>query len=412
MITREEAVKRIYSQKGKGIDKDGYYGFQCVDLIVWYLEDCLKVKSPHGNAKEWVHLPLPQGFTRTKNTLNFLPLPGDIVVWDNGTPYGHIGLVVKADLNTFTSMEQNVINNITTGSPAELVTHTNWGNTWFIRPPFSTNNKQSTTKNNLLITKISTKKKMSRNGWIPDIIVNHITEGGYDGAVGWLSTGAGEVSSNFATARDGRVSEIVPITEAAWCNGTQSFNSSRMYYTGRSTNHLIRSRNVNANLYTVSIEHEGWTGKTDGRLTEEQYKSTLELHKFTINEIKRIYGKDFIIDRSHIIGHSEVSPREKPNCPGKYFPFERLINDLRTWKGLRPADKKFDPEGLFNARVITISTEVKKGPGNHYMTVKQLYKDGIYTVTEVNGVWGRLKSCKDWWINLEDTKREEIQEKR
>jgi len=63
---------------------------------------------------------------------------------------------------------------------------------------------------------------------------------------------------------------------------------------------------------------------------------------------------------------------------------------------------------MFNARVTCDVLNVRKGPGTQYPIVKQLYRDGVYTVTEEKNGWGRLKSCKDWWIYLEYTKKEKI----
>ena len=265
------------------------------------------------------------------------------------------------------------------------------------------------------ITQRSTRKKMARYGWRPDVIVNHITEGGYSGAVGWLSTGSGQVSSHFVTSRRGEVTQIVPLEWAAWCNGTQWFNAQNAYFTGRAKSALVRERRTNANYFSVSIEHEGWTGKTDGQLTEAQYQATLELHKHIITELERIYNFTFKIDRDHIIGHVDVAPREKPTCPGKYFPFNRLIADLRAWRygdtpapAPRPADAPFNPDGIFNARITCDTLNVRKGAGVGYPIVKQLHYNGVYTVTEERDGWGRLKSCKDWWICLDYVRREPL----
>ena len=216
MKTRKEALSWIMAQKGRWLDVDGWYGAQCVDLIMYYFTDFWGIANhPRGDAKEWAYLPLPSGWRRVRNTPNFVPKPGDIVVWNNGTRYGHIGLVISANVNEFTSLEQNLVGNITTGSPGEVVRHTNWAYTWFIVPPFNDN-------------------------------------------------------------------------------------------------------------YTVA----------------------------------------------------------------------------------QPAKNKTD--AIFNARVTCDVLNVRKGAGTQYPIVKQLYRGGVYTVTEEKNGWGRLKSCKDWWICLEYTKKEPI----
>ncbi|PID82908.1 MAG: hypothetical protein CSB15_00970, partial [Clostridiales bacterium] len=60
-----------------------------------------------------------------------------------------------------------------------------------------------------------------RAGYIPDIIVAHITEGSFESAVNWLTTKESEVSSTFVIAKDGRVNQLLDIEKAPWTNGTK-----------------------------------------------------------------------------------------------------------------------------------------------------------------------------------------------
>ena len=52
--------------------------------------------------------------------------------------------------------------------------------------------------------------------------------------------------------------------------------------------------------------------------------------KHIISELKRIYGTDFIVDGEHIIAHSDLNPTGRSGCPGKDFPFDRFISDLKN----------------------------------------------------------------------------------
>lgn len=133
------------------------------------------------------------------------------------------------------------------------------------------------------------------------------------------------------------------LRDAAWCNGTSIYSKGKYYYKN-STNLIVRGKAVNANLYTVSIENEGYYKETRGALTDAQYQSNLWLHGHIFREVKSIYGHDIVVDREHIIGHCEVAPIEKPNCPGPLFPWARLMNGLQN-KGGEAMDKdrvKFD----------------------------------------------------------------------
>jgi len=176
--------------------------------------------------------------------------------------------------------------------------------------------------------KASPNRYNGRNGWKPDMIVCHITEGSYSGAVSWLCNPASEASAHFVVAQDGRITQLVPLTDSAWCNGTSTSAARNTYY-GKSTLAAVRERKTNANYYAVSIEHEGVYAKTKGKLTDVQLKATTELIAYIRKEVKRIYGVEIPLDREHIVGHYQINPVTKPNCPGSLFQFDAIISALK-----------------------------------------------------------------------------------
>lgn len=138
-------------------------------------------------------------------------------------------------------------------------------------------------------------------------------------AINWLIYPDDGPSSNFVMDLDGTTYELVPIPHGSWCNGTSVTPSSNLYY-AKSTNAIIKNRNTNANYYTVSIEVVG----TGGAYTQAQVNALVELIKYIKSEIKRLYGKDLIVDRQHIVGHYEISPITKPIC-GKGVQYDEII---------------------------------------------------------------------------------------
>ncbi|MCL2498803.1 MAG: N-acetylmuramoyl-L-alanine amidase [Defluviitaleaceae bacterium] len=158
----------------------------------------------------------------------------------------------------------------------------------------------------------------------PDMIVCHITEGSFSGAVSWLTNPESKASTHYIVARDGRVTQMVEIGDTAWGNGTGGTPSSNIWH-GFSTLQTVRDRNANANNYTVSIEHEGRHSETGGALTPEQLDATVALIKFIREEVKRSFGVEIPLTRQHIVGHNEITPKSKPNCPGAQFPFDEII---------------------------------------------------------------------------------------
>ena len=175
----------------------------------------------------------------------------------------------------------------------------------------------------------SPNKSTGRSDWTPDIIVCHITEGSFEGAVSWLTNPASQVSSHFVVAQDGRVAQLVKIEDTAWANGTSS-NPSDSRSNQNSRLAAVRERGVNANLYTISIEHEGRLSETQGALSPKQLTATTALIAHIRTEVKRIYGKEIPISREHIVAHADITPKWKPNCPGEKFPFNEIINYLKN----------------------------------------------------------------------------------
>ena len=100
--TREDALKWVYAQEGKSLDYDGAYGAQCVDLIKYYYAYFGQAKYARGNGCGYVSNTLPSGWTRIKNTAEFVPEPGDIAVW--GTELssdGHVAIILSANEQSF-----------------------------------------------------------------------------------------------------------------------------------------------------------------------------------------------------------------------------------------------------------------------------------------------------------------------
>lgn len=179
----------------------------------------------------------------------------------------------------------------------------------------------------VIAQKKSPNHNKGRSGWKPDMIVCHITEGNYDGAVSWLCNTASQASSHFVVSRKGEVTQLVDLKDMSWCNGTSLDVSDKRYY-GKSTLKAVRDRKTNANNYTVSIECEGFSSKTKGALTDIQENAVVELIKHIRKEIKSIYNIDIPIDREHIVGHYQINPITKPNCPGKLFPWSEVIKRI------------------------------------------------------------------------------------
>lgn len=221
---------------------------------------------------------------------------------------------------------------------------------------------------------------MSRNGWKPDMIVLHVCEGTFKGSVSWLCNPGSGTSSHYVTGKNGELEQIVDLDMASWCNGTSTVKGDKYDYR-RSTNRLVRERKTNANFYTISIENEGYSYKDGfGKLTEAQYQTVLKLCRELIAKY------NIPVDREHIVGHYEIAPVEKPNCPGPQFQWDRLMNDLKGGSEEKPVADKV--KGTLT--VASGSWYVRKGPGTNYAVVRVAKGGEQYAYYDIVNGWYKL----------------------
>lgn len=128
-ITNE--AKRI-ANLGIGVDQDGAYGSQCVDLIN-YSSVKFFGKAIWSNAIDLLDSAAALGYKVEYNELGNIesrPRAGAVFVMDTtyiyGHPFGHTGVVIEdSDGYTMKTVEQNVDGNadsLTVGGPARYVT--------------------------------------------------------------------------------------------------------------------------------------------------------------------------------------------------------------------------------------------------------------------------------------------------
>ncbi len=117
-------------------------------------------------------------------------------------------------------------------------------------------------------------------------IVIHVTQGSFAGALNWFANPAAGVSSHFTIrSSDGFIGQSVREKDVARHAGNPAYN-----------------------LTSIGIEHEGYV-EDPITFTDAMYRSSAGLVAY----LARKY--DIPIDRSHIIGHSEVP---NPNDPRRY----------------------------------------------------------------------------------------------
>ena len=147
-----------------------------------------------------------------------------------------------------------------------------------------------------IIQKKSPNFWVGRKGYRPEAIVIHIMDGTLIGTDSWFANHTSQVSSHYGIGRNGEVHQYVQENDTAWHAGRVNAPVWK----------FIRP-NLNPNLYTIGIEHEG---KPHDIWTEEMKQASATL----IREICQRWQVP--IDRNHIVGHFEIFSK-KPNCPAR-----------------------------------------------------------------------------------------------
>ena len=133
-----EFINKVKSMGG--IDKDGAYGKQCMDLWNYYAVNVLGLqdgKTGASCAKEILNNSyVMQNVERINNYLEFVPQKGDIAVGDVGG-YGHVCICLgEGNTTYFKSLDQN-------WKPQQLTeekhNYLDMGNLVFLRPKNQTN---------------------------------------------------------------------------------------------------------------------------------------------------------------------------------------------------------------------------------------------------------------------------------
>lgn len=163
MATVREVLDFIVSlaKMGQGVDADGVYGTQCVDLPN-YISYHYFGKWLWGNAIDLLDSAETQGFDVLYVSDGAVARKGDIFVKHfvagDGVDYGHTGLVIEdSDGYTLKTIEQNIDGNwdyLEAGGPARFNERSYDGIVGFIRFPYES----------------YTSTPIQREGWIQDSV--------------------------------------------------------------------------------------------------------------------------------------------------------------------------------------------------------------------------------------------------
>ena len=191
--------------------------------------------------------------------------------------------------------------------------------------------------------------------------------------------------------------------------------------TGRHLNSTpigIRGWNTNA----ICIEIYGDFDKGKDVMTAAQKKAVIALYgelckRFKIKpSTSTIRPHCWFTAGGTYLGKYDSS-RSAKTCPGTNFMgygcsttgFAKFIKEVKAYidgeeskEVVKKEPKEEKSEGIY--RVRTDELNVRKGPGVNFEKTNEVHKGDAFTIVEINGNWGKLKSGIGW-INLSYTEK-------
>ena len=250
--------------------------------------------------------------------------------------------------------------------------------------------EEITMSNSPLVTYTNiTKNKTSPRNHAIDTITIHCIVGQWTAKQGcdYFATTDRECSANYIVGKDGSIGLSVDEADRSWCTSSRE-NDNR----------------------AITIEVASDT-EHPYAVTDAAYAALIKLVADICkrNGIKKLVWSTNKTDRvNHANGCNMTVHRDYANkaCPGQYL-YDRhgaiaaAVNKiLGSGTTQAPEAVKGFPEAPFTVRVIIPDLNYRKGPGMSYAVRGQTGK-GVFTITEVQDGWGKLKSGAGW-IYLEN----------
>lgn len=165
-----------------------------------------------------------------------------------------------------------------------------------------------------------------RSGQPVRAVVLHIAAGPLSAVFSTFNNPQRKASAHFCVGKDGTIEQYVSVNDTAFANGL-AWHAERGQWicphdkiVQPTWQDLVLK--TNPNLYTVSIEHEG---QPDDLWTDEMYEANARLLLWLAEQFNFTY-----VPHRTLIGHYEIDPLDKSNCPGPHVEYERIALDLAT----------------------------------------------------------------------------------
>ncbi|MDE3088694.1 MAG: N-acetylmuramoyl-L-alanine amidase [Chloroflexota bacterium] len=162
---------------------------------------------------------------------------------------------------------------------------------------------------------------VGRSGRKVTAVVLHIAAGSMAGVFPTFNDPNRLASAHFCVGKDGRIEQYVSIDDTAYGVGMRYKDGN--WYNPRGI--LAKPTwaglqpPYNPNMYTISVEHEG---QPEDPWTPQMYDANNRLLQWIAKQINLTY-----VPRQTLIGHFEIDPVDRPNCPGPNVQWDQIAAD-------------------------------------------------------------------------------------
>ena len=170
---------------------------------------------------------------------------------------------------------------------------------------------------------------VGRNGQCVKAVVLHIAAGPLTAVFPTFNNPSRHTSAHFCIGKNGMIEQYVPVNDTAYANGLSWVNNQWQNARGKIVQPTWPDivTKFNPNLYTISIEHEG---QSDDVWTAEMYEANQQLLVWLADQFKLTY-----VPHHTLIGHCEIDPVDKVNCPGSHVEYDKMSQEVAVLRATR-----------------------------------------------------------------------------
>ncbi len=185
-------------------------------------------------------------------------------------------------------------------------------------------------------------------------VVIHTIQGSASAGISWFQNCSAGVSTHFVVGYSGTIWQMLE-------EGDIGFHTGWTYY----------------NAHSIGIEHEGYSWAN--YWTDAQYRASARVTRYVCLK----YG--IPMDRSHIVGHNEISPNWPAGDPGPYFNWSYYMSLVKngTSGGTATAVLKA-------MQVTTSSLNVRTGPSTSYSIIGSVASGQRYVAIAQQSGWYKI----------------------